>query len=236
MSDSLPSVDPIMAEAAEEVRAFLVSIRGGAPFLSGADGRVLVEWLSEGVPVAAILTAIEAAAARRARRHARTRLSLSSCRGELKRRIAQRSAPVLPAARSEGEPRAWPALGALAAEIAASLVDGGLEPARDRLVLSLSRLASGRSVDGELLEGSGEELVARQAIAACRVFQDAAWHAAAPRRAALLAESEAELSSLRGVISEEAFAAAVEELSRDRLRAATPLVSAVVVWDRIAGG
>jgi len=236
VSEPLNELEPALAESAEEVRAFLVSIRGGAPFLSGADGRLLVDWLGEGVSVAAILAAIEAAAARRAKRHARTRLSLSACQGELRRRITQRAAPPLPAARPEGELRAWPTLASLAHEIAASKVDPALEAARERLVLSLSRLATGLSVDGAALEGASEELVARQAIAACRVFQDAAWRAAEPRRVAMLGEAEAELATLRGVIPDEAFAAAVEELARDRLRAATPLVSAVVVWDRIAGG
>ena len=42
MTDSPP--DPIEA-AAEEVRAHLVALRGGAPFLSPGDARLLLRWL-----------------------------------------------------------------------------------------------------------------------------------------------------------------------------------------------
>ena len=48
-----------LADAAEEVRAWLVTARGGAPFLSGADGRLLVSWLEAGVSVADLLRAID---------------------------------------------------------------------------------------------------------------------------------------------------------------------------------
>ncbi len=224
-----------LTEAAEEVRAFLVAVRGGAPFLSGADARLLVDWLEAGIPVSAILTAIEAAATRRARKPTRTRLTLSACQGELKRRLTRRAAPSLSAPEPTDGARSWPALGALAEEIARAPMLVALEEARVRLLRSLNLLATGRSVDGEPLDDPSGEQVARQAIAACRVFQDAAWQAAAPERAELLAEAASTLSSLKDIISEEALAAATEEVARDRLRARTPLVSAQVVWDRITG-
>ncbi len=63
--------------AVEEVRAHLVAIRGGAPFLSPADGWQLLRWLDGGVPVSAILRAIEAAATAR---RARTPLGLAHAR------------------------------------------------------------------------------------------------------------------------------------------------------------
>jgi hypothetical protein len=62
-------------DAAEEVRAHLVAVRGGAPFLSSADARRLAGWLDDGIPVSTLLRAIEAAAA--ARRAARSRLPLT---------------------------------------------------------------------------------------------------------------------------------------------------------------
>ncbi len=229
------SIPDELTEAADEVRAFLVAVRGGAPFLSGADGRLLVEWLESGVSVASILAAIEAAAARRAKKATRTRLSLDACKGELKRRQERRAAPAVAPLPAPGGAQDWPALGALAAEIARSTVPEGLEPARAQLLRSLGRLATGRTVDGATLDDPTGEQVARQAIAAVRVFQDAAWHAAAPRRETLLAEAADTLSALRDLISEDAFAAAAEEVARDRLRAETPLVSAQVVWDRILG-
>lgn len=211
-------------------------MRGGAPFLSGADARLLVEWLEAGIPVASILAAVEAAATRRARRPTRTRLSLSACQGELKKRAERRAAPAVPSFEARDEaPRAWPALAQLAGEIRGMETPPALEPARDRLAEGLDRLARGQRVEGGPLDDPSGELVARQAIAACRVFQDAAWKAAAPEREALLARAAEELASLREIISEEAFQAAVEEVARDRVRARTPLVSAVVVWDRVIG-
>ena len=50
---------------AEEVRAYLVAIRGGAPFLSAADGRLLVRWLEQGISVARILAAVDETAEKR---------------------------------------------------------------------------------------------------------------------------------------------------------------------------
>ena len=48
-----------LAEEAEEVRAYLVNLRGGAPFLSGADSQLLDGWLTDGVPVAVIMASMD---------------------------------------------------------------------------------------------------------------------------------------------------------------------------------
>lgn len=63
---------------AEHVRAHLVHLRGGAPFLSPADTLCLVEWFDAGVPVATILAALERCVASRRKSHARTRLTLKA--------------------------------------------------------------------------------------------------------------------------------------------------------------
>ncbi len=44
---------------AEIVRAYLVELRGGAPFLSSRDGRLLLVWMDSDVPVALICQALE---------------------------------------------------------------------------------------------------------------------------------------------------------------------------------
>lgn len=67
-------------------------VRGGAPFLSGADARLLGDWLDEELPVAGILACIDAVAQRRRDKPARSRLSLSACKAEVKKlraRLAQ---------------------------------------------------------------------------------------------------------------------------------------------------
>ena len=47
-----PDIERSMEANAEEVRAYLVAVRGGAPFLSAADGRLLIHWLEQGFSVA----------------------------------------------------------------------------------------------------------------------------------------------------------------------------------------
>lgn len=238
MSEQSTQPSEATVQACEEVRAFLVALRGGGPFLSGADARLLVEWLDQGVPVSAILAAIEAAADRRARRGVRTRLSLSSCQGELKRRLKKLGSAPLPAipAAPTAPGRAWPALAALAEEIRSMPVDPALVSARAALADALATLAQGRDLSGSPLGDPSDEQVARQAIRACRAFHEASWREATEEREALLAAARNDLSALADVLSEEALTAAAEEVARDRLRGRTPLVSAVVVWDRLVGG
>jgi len=69
-----------LAAQAEEVRTYVVSVRGGAPFLSAADGRLLVMWLEDGITVARILAAVDQVAEKRRKKRTRGRLSLSACR------------------------------------------------------------------------------------------------------------------------------------------------------------
>ena len=74
-----------LADAAEEVRAWFVQVRGGAAFLSSTDGRALVGWLEAGVPVSRILRAIDTTAARRRARRSRRPFSLVDIRAALER-------------------------------------------------------------------------------------------------------------------------------------------------------
>jgi hypothetical protein len=63
-------------EAAERIRAHLVSLRGGAPFLSPTDTALLVRWLDQGVPVSRILHGVEQAATQRRAQRRRVPLAL----------------------------------------------------------------------------------------------------------------------------------------------------------------
>lgn len=79
--NTLPSPDPresldAMQRAAETVRRHLVHLRGGAPFLSAADGALLVSWLEDGVPLHRILRGLEVAAEKRTARRVRAPLHL----------------------------------------------------------------------------------------------------------------------------------------------------------------
>lgn len=68
---------------AEEVRAHLVCLRGGAPFLSSNDGLLLEDWFDRGVSVAAILSALERCADARRKKASRLPLTLSAAKRHL---------------------------------------------------------------------------------------------------------------------------------------------------------
>lgn len=76
--------EPLMA-AAEEVRGWFVLARGGAPFLSSADGRTLVQWLENGISVTSILRAVEVVSERRIARRSRGPFHLEDCEATLKK-------------------------------------------------------------------------------------------------------------------------------------------------------
>ena len=82
--DALDEVDQVRARQAAVVRDYLVTLRGGSPFLSSADGRLLLRWLDGGTPVVAILAALDRAADRRLKRRSKRPLSLQACKVELK--------------------------------------------------------------------------------------------------------------------------------------------------------
>ena len=58
-------------DAAAQIVAHLVSLRGGAPFLSSSDARLLMSWLNQGVPVPLLLHALEEAAESRRKKRLR---------------------------------------------------------------------------------------------------------------------------------------------------------------------
>jgi len=207
---------PALADRAEAVRDYLVAVRGGAPFLSAVDERLLVGWLSEGVPVLAIAAAIDAVAERRRRRRARGRMGLSSCTKELGKQAA---APPVDSTPSSGR------LAGLLGELRAMAVDASLEPERAALCAELQALDSSAAHPDEL---------GRAAALAIRGFHAAAWVAASAEHGALRAQAEALLEPLRSSLAEAEWAELVEEQARDLLRRRFPAVSAKRVWDTLS--
>ncbi len=135
-----------LQEAAEEVRAYLVTLRGGAPFLSPLDGRLLLEWLEADVSVPLILKALDEAAVRRRSRRARSPLRLTSIRRWVSK------ARALPAARPTGD---------------LSILIEVLESSPDPLLWQAAR-------ELDDISGEGEALV-RGALAVSRRFYERAW-------------------------------------------------------------
>ena len=207
------AVDDRMAEAAEAVRAYLVSVRGGAPLLSSADARLLHGWLHGGVRLGAIVRAIDLVAAKRLARRVRAPLSLSSCRGEVLRQQQQAGRWV----RSGGSrPVALPAASG----------DPGLA-AVDKLAAAAERAVAA-------LPESGAE---RRAIAACGIaarFHDEAWEAGPQAR--LLEEAAVDLVDARELYDEASWQEALVATARDRLRRRYPSLTATVLWQELAPG
>ena len=193
-----------LQEAAEEVRSHLVVLRGGAPFLSPLDGRLLLEWLEAGISVPAILRALEHAAAKRREKRVRAPLSLRSVRS----RVTRSRHHVLPQEEA----------GSLT-----SLVEA-LRGETDPWVQQVAEELAG-------LQGSGDDL-ARQALAVVRRFHQEAWDRA--DRDSLLRLATEELQDLRDKLDDKQWGAALEEVARDKLRARQPLLSATAIWDSLS--
>lgn len=196
-------------EAAEEVRAHLVAVRGGAPFLSPADARLLLGWLDAGVAVTDIVRAIERAA--EARRANRSRLPLTLTRAKV--HLGRPHRPSKPVPRVPG---AHPYAG-----VASAL--------RHRGEADLAARILG-------LDGDPDALV-RGAVALARAFLLGRWDGLGPDgRAARLGEARRELEALDLGLDENALDAAAEEIARDALRREWPMLEAAQLWDAVHGG
>lgn len=213
--------DPLsLQNKAEEVRAYLVAIRGGAPFLSAADGRLLVRWLEQGISVARILAAVDETAEKRRKKRTRSRLSLTSCRRSIEKKTKIVQTPGSSAETSNGSVQMLK----YAEELHTMSVPHNLVAAQTTLVNQI------RSLDGS----DDPETAATEAVAACRYFHEAAWNACSDQHSALREEAMVELAALKNILNPDALAAAVDEVARDIVRRRTPLVSAKVVWDRVS--
>ncbi|MBL8619426.1 MAG: hypothetical protein JNM72_27695 [Deltaproteobacteria bacterium] len=224
-AEAAPSLGAGLDERCEEVRAHLVAARGGAPFLSGADGRLVVRWVEGGVPVPAILSAIDLAVERRRRRPVRGRLSLSACAKELDAWAPTRAAGPGPAVVTAAPPAAG-GLGALIDELDAQPLDPPFDLPHANLITEL-RAAAGLG---------GIEAVATAAARAMRSFHEACWAALGAGQAALVAEAQAQLEPLREAMGAATFDELVQAEAKDRLRARFPTRSARAVWERLAPG
>ncbi|MBN1335669.1 MAG: hypothetical protein JXB39_06885 [Deltaproteobacteria bacterium] len=205
---ALEDLPPGLRQAADRVVEHLCVLRGGGPFLSSVDARLLVGWLNEGVGPGLICTALERVAERRRRRRVKAPLALRSCRSEVTRLRAGVSDPRVPPAVREG----------------ASLpVKGDLADLARATLEALDRLSGGR------------EARAEAAIDLVRRFHAAAWDAASSEHGALRATAAAELATFRQDMDPVEWEASVEEVARDLLRQRFPLLSASAVWDRLQG-
>ncbi len=208
------AADERLKEAAEAIRAYLVSVRGGAPLLSGADARVLHDWLVRGVRIGAIVRGIDLVAERRLARRVRAPLSLVSCRAEVERQQKHAGSWVR---RARGAP-----------------LCGAASPSADPLFAEVTALSAAAEREIAALAEPNPD---RRATAACAIaarFLDDAW-ALAPREA-LLVEADVRLADARSLYNDAEWDEAREIFARDGLRQRYPRLTATWIWEEASLG
>ena len=188
--EELMSID-LKQEAAEQVRAHLVMVRGGAPFLSPIDSKLLVEWLDSAVPVDVILTAIEEAAGRRSKTRMQRPITLKGVKGGVKKGLKKGFAPT----KKDALPR----------------LVARLELSKDKVLQQVASHFSDLG-DSDLV---GADLLSA-VLEVARKFHERVWESS--DQSILMAEAEAEIGDLREMLSEERYRIAVEEVARDNCR------------------
>lgn len=211
---SPPVSDP--SDAAEAIRAHLVCVRGGAPFLSPADTRILAQWLDQGHSVGAMIAAIDRVAENRRKRPTRLPFTLARAKRYLD---AGSPVPSLPADDTKitvltgflHELRGW--------------ADRSPQP---QAVLDLAGALQ------EISELHAPEME-RRALILFASFHDRTWRGlpAAERRARLTRARE-ELGDLLELMDPDARDGAIEELARADLRRCYPLLTAQALRGALA--
>lgn len=206
-------------QAAETVRRHLVALRGGAPFLSSEDASLLETWLRDGWTAPQIVHALERAADARRKRPSRIPLSLQSARRHLGKtsrgRLKTAKAPS-----TDTHP-----LHAMVRAVRSTITAD--DPRGEELASLADALQALPTADPVLLEARAQAL--------CRDFLLAAWETMSDwERQARQQDARRELASLAGMLSEAALDASAEELARDQLRQAYPLLSAATVRQALA--
>ena len=220
MSDSLlHDIPPEYHDKAEEIRAYLVHVRGGAPFLSGADCRLLTTWLDQNVSILAITTAIDRVAEKRRAKRARSRMTLNVCKATLNHVLGKKAPP--PKAL---KPIVHIGLNGLAERISHLPISPHLTEYKQKLVSALTELSQ---------EDSHLNTQAEKAIQYCRVFHEQIWNASMDQQESLREEAERELASLQQLLGLQHWREMVEEVMRDKLRAQYPIISAQSIWNAI---
>lgn len=216
--DCGPDVHPF-ADAAEEVRAWLVSARGGAPFLSGSDGRRLADWLEGGVAVRDLLRAIDETAVHRRAKRLHGPFSLKSIEPVLKRmsRPTAREQPtdaLNPSSlrTTSRKPQRAPA---------------GADPSRNEVdILWPDSTALEAELVARIAAQAGDipDALFLQLSGHIRQFFIDAWASLAEHHPALLAEALAELGDVAALVDETTRAALCQEYAREHLRSRYPLL------------
>ena len=212
-------------QAAEQVASYLVNVRGGALFLSGADVRLLAQWLEESIPVPAILCAIDKVADKRRAKRVKTRLSLNRCKSTLMKLVYKKTSSditEIPEATTYAEAlKQW----SLAIRNAWN---------SDSVLINEQRSFANRLEHAGRQKWSREEL-AEHVIAWINDFQDDAWGQYGSAQMDWIDDAEIELQHLKRLLTGHRWVESVEEVARDRMRQYFPLIQAQELWNRLNG-
>ena len=231
--DSIPSQHQ---ENAERVRKYLVTVRGGAPFLSGADCRLLVQWLDDAVPIPTILAVIDRVSDRRRAKRVRTRMSLSVCKGELKKLLHRTAGSQRATLRPTTE-----------TEAPASIAE---QPSQHRGIAQwISQLKSqplstfhykeqqdfAQKLDELQLQHdeTAFEQLSNAVSTLITNFHKNLWEATVDEHEQLSQQAELELASLKTLLPTFRWSEAVEEVMRESVRARCPLINAQTMWNAL---
>lgn len=179
--------------AAEHVRAHLVFLRGGAPFLSPADSLCLLEWLDQGVSIERILAALDRCAQSRRKNRARTRFSLRQARRHLDKPPLTR------------------------VDVPTDAAPHPLHPLADEL----AGLPHTKQLTGALLALPGGAVV--EAVALCRDHVEQRWSALPEvDRRGRIQRAITELGDIANLVDEPTLLGLAEECARDAFRSSFP--------------
>ncbi len=217
-------IPPEYRESAEQVSNYLVSARGGALFLSGADLRLLMEWLDAEIPIPAILASIDQVATRRREKRVRTRLSLSGCKSTLNK-ILYKKSPNLK--ESKTVTTYSEALHLWSVKIRDSLTEESLLVFEQRLFAQrLDQLAK---------KNTSREHISVNVIEWMNEFHDLAWSQYGCQQYDWIEVAELELQNLKKLLTAVRWTEAVEEVARDRLMQLFPYMQAQYMWSTLNG-
>lgn len=199
-------------ESAEQVRAHLVHLRGGAPFLSPAEAVCLLGWLDARVSARVILAAIDRAFVSRHRRGVPRRpLSLTAARVHLGK------PPLLPPALAPGG-------------------DHPFSPARAALIALPDPFAHALADALTGIAPEHPERIVPAAVTTCSAHHELAWDALpAAEREQRIAAEHAGLGDLLHLLGEEEARTIAEEIAREAFRARWPRLD-TATFDALAAG
>ncbi len=225
LSNPFDDISPEHRQAAEQVAAYLVNVRGGALFLSGADVQLLSVWLDESIPVPAILCAIDKVAEKRRAKRGKTRLSLNRCKSTLMKLVYKKSSdntpePVAPTSYSQAI-RQW------SLDIRNSWTSNS--------VLVEEQRSFANRLEYTQKQEWGREEIAEHVIAWINDFQDEAWAQYGSAQMDWIEDAEIELQHLKRLLTGQRWVESVEEVARDRMRQYFPLIQAQELWNRLNG-